>query len=109
MSGNTAYVDNCRVLGYDENVETYAARLEKSGRILIPATVRRTLGLAEGSMVVMKVESSGTIGIVSRSQALAKARQELRNFVPPGRDLVEELIQDRKQEAEAENVEAAGR
>jgi AbrB family looped-hinge helix DNA binding protein len=90
-------------------VESYSARLEKSGRILIPATVRRTLGLAEGSIVVMKVESTGTIGIVSRSQALARARQELRKHVPPGRDLVEELIQDRRKEAEAENVEAARR
>jgi AbrB family looped-hinge helix DNA binding protein len=88
-------------------VETYAARLEKSGRILIPAAVRRTLGLAEGSMVVVKVESSGEIGIISRSQALAKARKDLRKFVPPGRDLVEELIQDRRKEAETDDVAAA--
>jgi AbrB family looped-hinge helix DNA binding protein len=89
-------------------VETYSARLEKSGRILIPAAVRRTLGLAEGSMVVVKVESSGEIGIISRSQALAKAREDLRKHIPPGRDLVEELIQDRRREAaEMDNVEAA--
>jgi AbrB family looped-hinge helix DNA binding protein len=80
-------------------VETYSARLEKSGRILIPAAVRRSLGLAEGSMVVVKVESSGAIGIVSRSQALAQARKELRKHIPAGRDLVEELIQDRQREA----------
>jgi AbrB family looped-hinge helix DNA binding protein len=89
-------------------VETYSARLEKSGRILIPAAVRRTLGLAEGSMVVVKVEPSGAIGIVSRSQALAQARKELRKHIPPGRDLVEELIHDRQREAaEMDNVEAA--
>lgn len=61
-------------------------------------------------MVVVKVESSGEIGIVSRSQALAKARKDLRQFVPPGRDLVEELIQDRQRDAaEMDGVEAARR
>ena len=89
-------------------METYSARLEKSGRILIPAAVRRTLGLAEGSMVVVKVEPSGAIGIVSRSQALAQARKELRKHIPVDRDLVEELIQDRQREAaEMDQAEAA--
>lgn len=89
-------------------MESYSARLEKSGRILIPAAVRRNLGLSEGSMVVMKVEPSGTIEIVSRSQALAKARKDLRKLVPAGRDLVQELIDDRRREAaEMDGVTAA--
>lgn len=88
-------------------METYALRLEKSGRILIPATVRRRLGLSERSQVIVKVEPSGTIEITSRSQALAKARQEIRKYIPDGRDLVDELIEDRRKEAEQEEGEAS--
>ena len=61
-------------------METYTTRLEKSGRILVPASVRRRLGLAEGSQVV------------------AKVREETRKYIPAGRDLVEELIRDRRAE-----------
>jgi AbrB family looped-hinge helix DNA binding protein len=88
-------------------METYTTRLEKSGRILVPASVRRRLGLAEGSQVVVKVEPSGTLEITSRSQALAKVREETRKYIPAGRDLVEELIRDRRAEVEPEGPGAA--
>jgi len=79
-------------------METYTARLERSGRILIPAAVRRQLGLSEGSHVIVKVEDSGTLQVTSRSQALAKVRQEIRKYIPAGQDLAEELIRDRRAE-----------
>jgi AbrB family looped-hinge helix DNA binding protein len=87
-------------------METYTTRLEKSGRILIPAAVRHHLGLSEGSQVLVKVEDSGTLQVTSRSQALAKVRQEIRKYIPAGRDLVEELIRGRRAEVEREDQEA---
>jgi AbrB family looped-hinge helix DNA binding protein len=88
-------------------METYTARLEKSGRILIPAAVRRHLGLSEGSQVLVKVEESGALHITSRSQALAKVRAEIRKYIPAGQDLAEELIRDRRAEVAREDEEAA--
>jgi AbrB family looped-hinge helix DNA binding protein len=88
-------------------METYTTRLEKSGRILIPAVVRRHLGLSEGSQVLVKVEESGALQVTSRSQALAKVRQEIRKYIPAGQDLAEELIRDRRAEAEREDQEAS--
>ena len=88
---------------------TYTTRLEKSGRILIPAAVRRQLGLSEGSQVLLKVEESGTLQVTSRSQALAKVREEIRKYIPAGRDLAEELILDRRAEVEREDEEAGRR
>ena len=82
---------------------TYKASLEKSGRILIPVAIRRRLGLSEGSQVIVKVDESGALQITSRSQALASVRERIRKYVPAGRDLVEELIQDRRAEAERED------
>ena len=89
-------------------METYTARLESSGRILLPAAIRRQLGLSEGSTVIVTAEESGAIRVTSRFQALAQVRDEVRQYIPAGRDLVEELIQDRRAEAKREDEEAAG-
>ena len=88
-------------------METYSTRLERSGRILIPAAVRRQLGLSEGSQVLVKVEESGALQVTSRSQALAKAREEIRKYIPAGVDLAEQLIWDRRTEVEREDEEAS--
>ena len=85
---------------------TYTTRLEKSGRILIPAAVRRKLGLSEGSKVHVTLEVPGSLQTTSRSQTLAKIREEIRKYIPAGRDLAEELIQDRRAEVELERNEA---
>jgi AbrB family looped-hinge helix DNA binding protein len=87
-------------------METYTTRLEKSGRILIPAPIRRHLGLSEGSQVIVTVEDSGTLQVTSRSQALAKVRDEVRSFIPAGRNLADELIRDRRAEAAREDEKA---
>ena len=90
-------------------METYTTRLEKSGRILIPAAVRRHLGLSEGSQVLVKVEESGALQVTSRSQAVAKVREEIRKYIPAGQDLAGELIRDRRAEVEREDEEARRR
>ena len=88
-------------------METYTTRLEKSGRILIPVAVRRHLGLSEGSQVLVKVEESGALQVTSRSQALAKVREQIRKYIPAGQDLAGELIRDRRAEVEREAEEAS--
>ena len=88
-------------------METYTTRLEKSGRILIPAAVRRHLGLSEGSQVLVTVEESGALQVTSRSQALTKIRQEIRKYIPAGQDLAEELIRDRRAEVAREERESS--
>jgi AbrB family looped-hinge helix DNA binding protein len=87
-------------------METYTTRLERSGRILIPAAVRRQLGLSEGSQVVVKVDESGALQVTSRLRALDQAREEIRKYIPAGRDLADELIQDRRAERAHEDEEA---
>lgn len=81
----------------------YTTRLEKSGRILIPAAVRRQLKLAEGSSVLVRVDQEGTLHISSRAQALDKVHTEIRKYIPAGEDLVEELLRDRRSAAERED------
>ena len=81
---------------------TVTAKLEKSGRVLIPAEIRRQLNLKAGSEILLRVDDTGlTLG--TREQALDRIRKRLREFIPPDRILSEELIQERRAEFEKEN------
>ena len=81
---------------------TISVKVEKSGRILIPAVIRQQLNLKEGTEVILRVDETG-IRIDTREQALARICKELRRYIPEGRVLSEELIQERRAEAEREN------
>lgn len=85
-------------------MQTFSVKIEKSGRILIPATIRKRLGLKEGTQLLMRVDEAG-IQIGTREQALIRAHQELRRYIPASRNLSEELIEERRAEAERENNE----
>jgi AbrB family looped-hinge helix DNA binding protein len=79
-------------------METISVKVERSGRILIPAAIRRRFDLKEGTEVILRVDEDG-IQVRTREQALARIRKRLRRYVPEGRLLSEELIQERRAEA----------
>ena len=83
-------------------METISVKIEKSGRILIPAAVRRQFGLKEGTEMILRVDEDG-IQMGTREQALTRIHKRLRRYIPDGRCLSEELIQERRAEAEREN------
>ena len=84
-------------------MHTFTAQLEKSGRILIPAPVRRKLGLRDGSLVIVKVNEKGGLYVESRAQALARVQNKLRKYIPEGALVSDELIADRRAEAAGES------
>ena len=71
---------------------------------MIPAAIRRKLHLKEGSELILRADETG-IQMHTREQALASVRKELRRYIPEGVCLSEELIQERRAEAERENQE----
>jgi AbrB family looped-hinge helix DNA binding protein len=79
-------------------MDTISVKVERSGRILIPAAIRRRFDLKEGTEVILRVDEDG-IQVRTREQALARIRKRLRRYVPEGRLLSEELIQERRAEA----------
>lgn len=83
-------------------MDTIAVKLEKSGRVLLPAAIRRKLNLKEGAEVLLRVDETG-IQMGTREQALTRIHQRLRRYVPEDRVLSEELIQERRSEAQREN------
>jgi AbrB family looped-hinge helix DNA binding protein len=68
------------------------------GRIVIPAAYRKALGVKPGDEVQLVLED-GEIRMVSQRQAIVRAQNLLRSYVPKGRNLSEELIKERREEA----------
>ncbi len=79
----------------------YAVKLEKSGRILIPAEIRRRLGLNAGEDVLISVDDQMVTVEGNRAAVVKKIQEELRGYAP-GRVLSEELIAERRAEGERE-------
>jgi AbrB family looped-hinge helix DNA binding protein len=78
----------------------FAVRLGDRGRLVLPAEVRRALGISAGDELVARLDGDG-VRIVSRRQLARQARGLLRATGEP-RDLVAELLTERRQEAAQE-------
>jgi AbrB family looped-hinge helix DNA binding protein len=77
------------------------ARIGEGGRIVIPAEIRRELGVGVGDELLLKVEN-GELRAWTRAQAIKRAQALLRKYVPEGVSLVDELIAERRREAALE-------
>lgn len=53
--------------------------------------------------MIVRVEESGRLQVTSRAQALARVQSELRKYIRRDRALADELIAERRAEAEREN------
>jgi AbrB family looped-hinge helix DNA binding protein len=81
-------------------MEAHRARLIEGGKVIIPAPMRRSLGLATGDVVTIELDD-GEIRIRTLGKALARARAIVRRHVPEGHSLVDELTTERRAEAES--------
>ena len=76
-------------------------RLVSGGRLQIPARVRRELGLKDGDTVLIEAVE-GELRVRPYRAAVARAQQIVRKYIPEGVSLSDELIADRREEAERE-------
>ena len=74
------------------------------GRVVLPAKVRRKLGLREGDRMILVVQPDRSLRLVSLREQLKKLRGMYKHLAV-GRSLVDELIQERREEARRENEE----
>ncbi len=77
------------------------------GRVVIPAEIRRALGLTEGSTLVAVLEDDGRLVLEDRQRMIARLRGSWRDLAP-GRDLLGELADERAADAALEGAESAG-
>lgn len=76
-------------------------KIDKNGRVFIPAEYRKELGLNPGDAVVIKL-LDGELQIVSHAEALRRVRELIARYISPERSLVDELIAERRAEAARE-------
>jgi len=82
-------------------MSSQAVKIIDGGKLIIPAAFRRKLGIDTGDTVVVELGEDG-LHVRSLSSAVRRAQEIVREFVPDEVDLAEELIENRRAEAEHE-------
>ena len=77
-------------------------KLTNGNRVVIPATIRKSLGLKIGDAVTLVLRDNGEVRLLTQTEAIRQAQQLVRQFVPEERSLVEELLMERRAESELE-------
>ncbi len=72
--------------------------LDERGRITIPDEYQRAVGLHSGDKVILVLDK-GELRLIPAAEAVKRAQALVRNYIPEGRMLSEELIEDRRTEA----------
>ena len=78
-------------------METIKTHLGKNGRVVIPAQLRKALGVSEGDTLMMTLDD-GMIRILTPRKAIERVQKSVRRYVPEGRSLADALIQERRAE-----------
>jgi AbrB family looped-hinge helix DNA binding protein len=81
--------------------KVYQSRVDKSGRIVLPAEVRSAFGLKVGSPVLVVQDETG-VRLETPEHALRALQEYFMKLAPPGVSMVDELIQEHREEAERE-------
>lgn len=77
---------------------TRSTKIVDGGKLVIPVSYRRELGIDVGDTVVMEI-AEGELRVRSLDAAIANAQRLMRQLVPENVSLSDELIADRRAEA----------
>jgi AbrB family looped-hinge helix DNA binding protein len=81
--------------------EVHRARLNDEGRLVIPAGLRKALGLRPGQEVLLRRTDTG-LELTTFDAAVKQFQDRVAGLVPAGTSLVTELIAERRAEAARE-------
>ena len=81
--------------------EETRTRVNENGRVVIPVSFRKALGINVGDEVVLRIENN-ELRILTLKQRIERAQRLVRQHVKPGTSLVDELISERREAAKRE-------
>ena len=81
-----------------EPVTPVRVRFGAQGRLVVPVPMRKALGFKTGDPLVVRVQD-GRLVVESRESVVQRVQER---FGVPGRNLVDELIAERRREARRE-------
>ncbi len=90
------------VLGDSKVTLVQAVKIIEGGKLVIPAAMRRALGIARGDTVVVELLSEGELRVRPLASAIKEAQAIVRKSVRRDRSLADELMRERKQDASRE-------
>jgi AbrB family looped-hinge helix DNA binding protein len=82
------------------NAET-RMRVNENGRVVIPASYRKMLGIKAGDEVILRMEDD-ELRITTMKRRIERAQRRIRQYVKPGVSLADELIAERREAAKRE-------
>jgi AbrB family looped-hinge helix DNA binding protein len=86
----------------DVTMDTEARlRVNENGRVVIPASFRKALGINAGDEVVLRLEED-ELRIITLKRRVERAQHRVRRYIKPGRSLADELIAERREAAKRE-------
>jgi len=88
------------------NPRSVRGKINQNGRIVIPAAIRKQMGVKTGDSVLMEVED-GVLRMESYLARIRRIQREIAQFAKPGILASDELIAERREEARREEEEIA--
>ena len=80
---------------------TETTKLTNGNRVIIPRSIRQSLGLRVGDALTLVLQDNGEVHLLTQTEAVRRAQALVRLHVPKERSLVEELLAERREEADA--------
>ncbi len=81
--------------------EEIRTRVNENGRVVIPASFRKALGIEAGGEVVLRIEDD-ELRITTQQRCIQRAQRRARKYVKRGTSLVDELLAERREAAKNE-------
>jgi len=101
-------VTNNRIAaGRDIDAMVVTSKINNNGRIVLPAKIRKSMGLKPGSTLVMWLKD-GILQVESHEERIRRVQQEFSRFSKPGVLASDELVAERREEAQREMEEWLG-
>ncbi len=73
-------------------------KISEGGRVVIPSEYRKQLGLEIGDEVIIQLVD-GEMKIFTLEQAVKRAQEIVRQYIPDGRRLSDEFLEERRRES----------
>lgn len=82
----------------------FTVRLGERGRLVVPAEVRRSMGVKRGDLLALDLDENAELLEVRTAAEVARSARGVLRHLAPGADLTTELLEDRREEAEREDT-----
>lgn len=90
----------------DTALDTHKATIGPQGRVVVPAPIRKALNWDEGTVLTFEVRD-GQIVVTDQLSALRQFQEYAQSLIPPGTDVLEDFLAERRAEARREDKSAS--